>query len=117
MFAIVESFETIKIDSWIYHTALPSPIPALDLTDDTGDPNDGPNYDLDGHFTITGNSIAWAPADSLFKIYDDGSTSDTVDGINFLSFGPYYNILWPKTFDPEDQHPLITFDNFNNNTT
>ena len=45
----------------------------------------------------------------------DGATStDAVDGDQFLQFAPWYNILWPTAFDPDDQHPIITFDNFNN---
>lgn len=110
----MESFETITNDHWIYDTRLPSPIPALDLDDDPNDPNDGPEYDLDGHFTITGNSIASAPADELFKVIDGAPIGDGVDGDQFLLFSPYYLSLWPNSFDPEEQHPIITFDNFNN---
>lgn len=110
----MESFETIVIDGWIYHTRLPSPIPALDLDDDPTDPDDGPNYDLDGHFTITGHSL-YGPALEKFIIFDDGSTTDEVDGINFLSFGPWYNVMWPSVFDPNDQHPIVTIDGFDDN--
>lgn len=102
-----EGFETVKWDSWIYHTRLPSPIAALDLDDDPNDPDDGPDYDLDGHFQVTGNSIAYAPPHELFKVIRDGN------GNQFLSFAPWYNILWPQTFDPNDTHPIVTFDNFN----
>jgi len=109
----MESFETIPNDSWIYDTRLPSPIPALDLTDDPNDPDDGPDYDLDGHFTITGNSISRTALEK-FWIKDDAPTTDEVDGDQYLNFAPWYNILWPDTFDVNDQHPIITFDNFNN---
>ncbi len=103
----LEGFETVKWDSWIYHTRLPSPIHALDLVDDPADPNDGPDYDLDGHFDVTGNSIAYAPADELFKVIRDNDNQ-------YLSFSPWYNALWPKEFDPTNQHPIVTFDNFDN---
>jgi hypothetical protein len=110
-----ESFETIAWDSWIYHTRLPSPIPALDLDDDPTDPDDGPDYDLDGHFTITGNSLG-GPATEQFIIYRDTDAypPHVVDGYQYLSFGPWYNILWPKEFDADNQHPIITIDNFDN---
>jgi len=112
----MESFETIPIDSWIYHTRLPSPIPALDLEDDPNDPNDGPDYDLDGHFAITGDNIAYAPPDELFVIYDGAPSDDEVDGVQYLSFAPYYASSWPAVFDRDDQHPTITFDNFDNSS-
>ncbi len=107
----MESFETIPIDSWIYKTRLPSPIAALDLDDDPTDPNDGPDYDLDGHFTITGNSLGGAALEKFF-VPDGAPETDEVDGDQFLQFSPWYNVLWPSAFDPIDQHPIITFDNF-----
>lgn len=110
--ATIEGFDTIPIDNWIYHTRLPSPIPALDLTDDPADPNDGPDYDLDGNFSITGNSIAYAPPDELFIIYDYPSDPDN----NFLSFSPWSNSSWP-TYDPANEFPIITIDNFNNDSS
>ena len=108
----MESFETVVWDSWIYHTRLPSPIPALDLDDDPVDLNDGPDYDLDGHFTITGNSLGGSADEKFFIIRD--TVNPPPDEDQYLSFGPWYNVLWPKTFDSDDQHPIITFDNFDN---
>ena len=108
----MESFETITWDSWIYHTRLPSPIPALDLDDDPGDPNDGPEYDLDGHFSITTHST-YGPADEQFMVIRDASSPPEVDGIQHLSFSPWYNgTLWPSLFDPDDQHPIVSFHDF-----
>lgn len=102
----MESFETIPIDSWIYDTRLPSPILAVDPG--------APDYDLDGHFSIIGNSLFGA-ADQKFWIVDGALAAGEVDGDQFLQFSPWYNFLWPSVFDPLDPHPIVTFDNFNNN--
>jgi len=61
---------------------LRSLIPALD--------SGKPDFDLDGHFTITGNQLAGIGMHGYdFLIYKDGSATDQVDGIQYIFFKPF----------------------------
>ena len=93
----MESFETITFDNWTLGTSLSSPIPAYD--------EDNPDYDLDTHFTITGNSL-YGGDDAKFVIWNNDSNSslDTLWGEQYLKFSPLSG----------GSTKVVTFDNFNN---
>jgi hypothetical protein len=104
----MESFETIPIIHTmpIDHTSLASPIPGYNPAN--------PNFDLDGHFTLSGWQLSMiGETSNEFMIINDGSPTDEIDGINYLHFEEYFgNRPWEGT--GEVVYPYLTFDNFNN---
>ncbi len=98
----MESFETIPIIHHhpVDHTSLASPIPGFNP--------DNPNFDLDGHFTLSGWSLSMiGETSNEFMIMNNGSPTDAIDGIQYLYFEEYFG-------NGGGGYPYLAFDNFDN---